>query len=188
MTVSQHRKRLAHDAQGRRGAGARRFRFGGKKEAAGVCRGSGEPMEIQSELACNQLISLPMKRTLQAHTHRVWHNRASAAPATLRLRFCHPIGTQRLSDFTIGGQPLGTPPRKLKCFFLSASRLWCLPRLHLWFVGSAARMTLENLLRSRCGVQPIEDLLFEFGVSLLVETALHPSPGPLRVYEPSSRD
>jgi hypothetical protein len=32
MTVSQHRKRLAHDAQGRQGAGARRFRFGGKKE------------------------------------------------------------------------------------------------------------------------------------------------------------
>src|ERR1039458_436375 len=90
ITASQHRKRLEHDAQGGRGAGASRFRFGGKKEAAGVCRGCGESMEIQSKLACNQIFStkrrLPMKRTLQAHTLRVWHNRASAAPATLRLR------------------------------------------------------------------------------------------------------
>src|ERR1039458_4323398 len=85
ITASQHRKRLEHDAQGGRGAGASRFRFGGKKEAAGVCRGCGESMEIQSKLACNQIFStkrrLPMKRTLQAHTLRVWHNRASAAPA-----------------------------------------------------------------------------------------------------------
>jgi hypothetical protein len=29
----------------------RRFRLGGKKEAAGVCRGCGEPMEFQSQPA-----------------------------------------------------------------------------------------------------------------------------------------
>jgi len=29
----------------------RRFRLGGKKEAAGVCRGRGEPMEFQSQTA-----------------------------------------------------------------------------------------------------------------------------------------
>ena len=63
----------------------RRFRFGGEKGAAGVCRGCGEPMEIQSKRACNQLFSkkqrLPMKRSLQAHAPQLWHNRASAAPA-----------------------------------------------------------------------------------------------------------
>jgi hypothetical protein len=32
LVASRDRKRLAHDAQGRQGAGARRFRFGGKKE------------------------------------------------------------------------------------------------------------------------------------------------------------
>src|ERR1035437_7586887 len=94
VTASQHRKRLARDAQGWRGAGASRFRFGGKKEAAGVCRGCGESMEIQSKLACNQIFStkrrLPMKRTLQAHTLRVWHNRASAAPAASFLPTNHP--------------------------------------------------------------------------------------------------
>jgi hypothetical protein len=31
----------------------RRFRLGGKKEAAGVCRGCGEPMEFQSQPADN---------------------------------------------------------------------------------------------------------------------------------------
>jgi hypothetical protein len=41
MTVSQDRKRLAHDSEGWRGTGSSRFRFGGKKEAAGVCRGRG---------------------------------------------------------------------------------------------------------------------------------------------------
>jgi hypothetical protein len=35
-TVSQDRKRLAHDAQGQRVVCARCFRFGGKKEAAGA--------------------------------------------------------------------------------------------------------------------------------------------------------
>ncbi|MGA2170175.1 MAG: hypothetical protein ABSG62_18410 [Terracidiphilus sp.] len=57
----------------------------GEKEAAGVCRGRGESMEIQSKLACNQIFStkrrLPMKHALQAHTLQLWHNRASAAPA-----------------------------------------------------------------------------------------------------------
>src|ERR1035438_4366160 len=51
IVASQHRKRLAHDSQGWRGAGASRFRFGGKKEAAGVCRGCGESMEFQSQTA-----------------------------------------------------------------------------------------------------------------------------------------
>ena len=36
VTVSQDRKRLAHDAQGRRVVCARSFQFGGKKEAAGA--------------------------------------------------------------------------------------------------------------------------------------------------------
>jgi hypothetical protein len=36
LTVSQDRKRLAHDAQGQRVVCARCFRFGGKKEAAGA--------------------------------------------------------------------------------------------------------------------------------------------------------
>ena len=94
IAASQHRKRLAHDAQGGRGAGASRFRFGGKKEAGGVCRGCGESMEIQSKLACNQIFStkrrLPMKHTLQAHTLRVWHNRASAAPAASFLPVTRP--------------------------------------------------------------------------------------------------
>jgi hypothetical protein len=36
MTVSQDRKRLAHDLEGWRGTGSSRFRFGGKKEAAGA--------------------------------------------------------------------------------------------------------------------------------------------------------
>jgi len=67
VTASQHRKRLAHDAQGGRGAGASRFRFGGKKEAAGVCRGCGEPMEIQSKLACNQQVS--QGTTIAEETH-----------------------------------------------------------------------------------------------------------------------
>src|ERR1017187_9173701 len=51
IVASQHRTRLAHDSQGWRGAGASRFRFGGKKEAAGVCRGCGESMEFQSQTA-----------------------------------------------------------------------------------------------------------------------------------------
>ena len=39
ITASQHRKRLAHDAQDGQDADASGFRFGGKKEAASVCRG-----------------------------------------------------------------------------------------------------------------------------------------------------
>src|ERR1039458_4172931 len=62
-----------------------RFRFEGKKEAAGVCRGCGESMEIESEPACNQQFSWinqkPMMRTLPAHAASVWRNPASAAPA-----------------------------------------------------------------------------------------------------------
>jgi hypothetical protein len=108
ITVSQHQKRLARDAQGWRGSGARRFRFGGKKEAPGVCRGCGESIEIQSESACrcNQIISmkqrLPMKRTLEAHTRRVWYNRASAAPAASFFPTIHPgCANPRATDLNL---------------------------------------------------------------------------------------
>ena len=53
LTASQHRKRLAHDAQDGQDADASRFRFGGKKEAAGVCRGCDESMDFESEPADN---------------------------------------------------------------------------------------------------------------------------------------
>jgi hypothetical protein len=43
------------------------FGFGGKKEAAGVRRGCCESIEIQSELACNQLFS--KKTTIANETH-----------------------------------------------------------------------------------------------------------------------
>jgi hypothetical protein len=50
----------------------RRFRLGDKKEAAGVCRGCGESMEIESEHTRNQMFSSikesRFKRALQAHT------------------------------------------------------------------------------------------------------------------------
>jgi hypothetical protein len=68
VTASQDRKRPREMHENGASLYLRRFRFGGEKGAAGVCRGCGEPMEIQSKRACNQLFSkkqrLPMKRTL----------------------------------------------------------------------------------------------------------------------------
>jgi hypothetical protein len=62
-----------------------RFRFGGKKEAAGVCRGGGESMDFESDLLIINELELsnvkPRWRTYSAHTASVWHNSASAAPA-----------------------------------------------------------------------------------------------------------
>ena len=134
ITVSQHRKRLARDAQGlERGV----FDVGSKNEAAGVFRGCGEPMEIQSELACNQVAStkprLPMNRTPQAHTHRVWHNRASAAPAasflppTRKLSYGKQSRWRCLasSNFRLGDHPTGTSRRNGSLPPLGRSNIQC---------------------------------------------------------------
>ena len=63
------------------------FDLGARRKPQVFYRGCGESMEIQSELACNQIISrkqrLPMKRTQQAHAHRGWPTRR---PRRLRLR------------------------------------------------------------------------------------------------------
>jgi hypothetical protein len=54
LPLASNRKHLAHDAQDQRVVCARRFRFGGKKEAAGVCRGCGKSVDIESEPADNK--------------------------------------------------------------------------------------------------------------------------------------
>ena len=54
--VANHWKHLAHDAEDQRVVCARHFRFGSKKEAAGVCRGCAESVDIESEPADNKSV------------------------------------------------------------------------------------------------------------------------------------
>jgi hypothetical protein len=57
IVASLHLNRLEHDPPGVSvSLRSSRFRLGGKKEAAGVCRSRGESMEFQSKLACNQIV------------------------------------------------------------------------------------------------------------------------------------
>jgi len=64
----------------------RRFRLGGKKEAAGVCRGCGELMEFQSQPADTERVITLLDKADEAilsgpWPQYIWHKPASAAPA-----------------------------------------------------------------------------------------------------------
>lgn len=96
--ASQHRKRLATKNPLCTMLVERRFRFGDKKEAAGVCRDVVSLWSFNRRLLILNGLELysakPVRRALPVHTASVWHNAASAAPAasflssTLQCRLC----------------------------------------------------------------------------------------------------
>jgi len=99
VVAIQHRTRLCHRGVQSLGAVARRFRFGGKKEAAGVCRGRGESRDFQSQttdssrvraLRCKADIAIsPGRYSLRmAQTQR---------PRRLRLHSCEELRTMMLT-------------------------------------------------------------------------------------------
>jgi hypothetical protein len=72
----------------------RRFRLGGKKEAAGVCRGRGESMEFQSQTANNERVVTLLDKAGEAISSGPWpqYMPQLQRPRRLRLRSCRPSG------------------------------------------------------------------------------------------------
>jgi hypothetical protein len=68
----------------------RRFRLGGKKEAAGVCRGRGESMEFQSQTADNERVVTLLDKAGEAISSGPWpqYMPQLQRPRRLRLRSC----------------------------------------------------------------------------------------------------
>ena len=92
VTVSQHRRPLAHDAQGPRVVCARHFRFGAKKEAAGIYRGWSESIDLNlGPLKIDELElhnTKPRWRTYSTYTAPVRHKPTIVARAAVSGEWC----------------------------------------------------------------------------------------------------
>jgi hypothetical protein len=74
----------------------RRFRLGGKKEAAGVCRGRGESMEFQSQTADTERVVTLLDKAGEAISSGPWpqYMPQLQRPRRLRLRSCRRFGQE----------------------------------------------------------------------------------------------